>query len=273
MTERTADEIKQAVLERYSATARGQLEKEAEIPLAAAEGDACCEPSCCGPTETAKEETSAWAEGLYSAKELGTVPADVAQLSLGCGNPTALAELRPGEAVLDLGSGSGLDCFLAAQQVGSEGRVVGLDMSDDMLELAQRNLTKVGATNVEFRKGELESMPLPDDSFDAIISNCVINLSPDKDAVFRESLRVLKPGGRLRVSDIVWTRKPTDAEQSDLASWTGCIAGALEVGEYVSKLEAAGFVDVTTKLKEETGERGFGSADISASKPQSSECC
>ena len=273
MTERTADEIKQAVLERYSATARGQLEKQPEIPLAAAEGDACSEPSCCGPADPAKEETSAWAEGLYSAEELGAVPTEVAQLSLGCGNPTALAELRPGEAVLDLGSGSGLDCFLAAQQVGAKGRVVGLDMSDDMLELAQRNLAKVGATNVEFHKGELESMPLPDGSFDAIISNCVVNLSPDKDAVFRESLRVLKPGGRLRVSDIVWTRTPTAAEQGDLASWTGCIAGALEVGEYVSKLEAAGFVDVTTVLKDEMHESGVTSADISAIKPQASDCC
>jgi ubiquinone/menaquinone biosynthesis C-methylase UbiE len=202
---------------------------------------------------------------------LGTLPEETTQLSLGCGNPAAIAELQPGEAVLDLGSGSGLDCFLAAQQVGQEGKVVGLDMSDDMMELARRNLKKVDATNVEFRKGEMESMPLPDDTFDVIISNCVINLSPDKDAVFRESLRVLNPGGRLRVSDIVWTRQPTEAEQSDLASWAGCVAGALQVDEYVSKLKAAGFVAVETQIKDPSEERGWASANVSARKPAS--CC
>ena len=266
MTERTAEEIKQAVLERYSKSAREQLAKEPEVPLTPVESDACCEPSCCGPTEASAPEVSEWAQGLYSAEELGTLPPEATQLSLGCGNPTAIAELRPGEAVLDLGSGSGLDCFLAAQQVGAEGRVVGLDMSDDMLALARRNVAKVEATNVEFHKGELESMPLPDAAFDAIISNCVINLSPDKDAVFRESFRVLKPGGRLRVSDIVWTRTPTAVEQSDLESWTGCIAGALQVDEYVSKLEAAGFVDVETQLSGGPHERGYASANIIASK-------
>jgi ubiquinone/menaquinone biosynthesis C-methylase UbiE len=140
-------------------------------------------------------------------------------------------------------------------------------MSDDMLELARRNLAKVGATNVEFHKGEMESMPLPQAAFDVIISNCVINLSPDKDAVFREALRVLKPGGRLQVSDIVWTRTPTAAEREDLASCAGCIAGALQVDEYVSKLEAAGFSEVGTQLGEEPGERGWTSAYVIARKP------
>jgi SAM-dependent methyltransferase len=276
MTERTAEEIKQAVLERYSKSAREQLAKEPEVPLTPVESDACC-----APTEASAPEVSEWAEGLYSAEELGTLPPEATQLSLGCGNPTAIAELRPGEAVLDLGSGSGLDCFLAARQVGPDGRVVGLDMNDDMLALARRNVAKVGATNVEFHKGEMESMPLPDAAFDAIISNCVINLSPDKDAVFRESFRVLKPGGRLRVSDIVWTRTPTAAEQSDLASWAGCIAGALRVDEYVSKLEAAGFADVKTQLSDGPHERGYASANIIAQRPAPSpgaelprqDCC
>jgi SAM-dependent methyltransferase len=176
--------------------------------------------------------------------------------------------------VLDLGSGSGLDCFLAAQQVGPTGRAIGIDMTDDMLELARRNLAKVGAKNVEFRKGEMEAMPVTDSEVDVIISNCVINLSPDKDAVFRESFRVLKTGGRLRVSDIVWTREPTDAERSDLASWAGCVAGALHVDEYVAKLERAGFADIETKLAGEPSKKGWASAYISAVKPerQKSSC-
>ena len=194
-------------------------------------------------------------------------------MSLGCGNPMAIAELKAGESVLDLGSGSGLDCFLAANQVGETGRVVGLDMTDSMLELAARNLKKVGATNVEFQRGEMESMPLPDDQFDVIISNCVINLSPDKDAVFAESYRVLKPGGRVRVSDIVWTRTPTEAERSDLASWAGCIAGALEIDEAKEKLASAGFVDIDITKSGEVNKGGWVSASISATKPQATGCC
>ena len=270
MTERTADEIKAAVVERYSSHAREQLGKTEQIELSAAG-----ESSCCAPGEAPAEETSSWAEKLYSAQELGALPQEVTELSLGCGNPTAIAELRPGEAVLDLGSGSGLDCFLAAQQVGPQGRVVGLDMTDDMLALAGRNLAKVGATNVEFHKGEMEAMPLPADTFDVIISNCVINLSPDKDAVFRESHRVLKPGGRIRVSDIVWTRAPSDAERSDLASWAGCVAGALGIDEYTSKLRAAGFGDIGVQLAGEPHERGWASANITARKAEArkSNCC
>jgi arsenite methyltransferase len=269
MTERTAEEIKGAVVERYGSRAREQLKKSETIELTAAAGE---DASCCGPSAPATEETSTWAEKLYSSQQLGALPGDVTELSLGCGNPTAIAELRPGEAVLDLGSGSGLDCFLAAQAVGVEGRVVGLDMTDDMLELAQRNLAKVGAKNVEFHKGEMESMPLPDGTFDVIVSNCVINLSPDKDAVFRESHRVLKPGGRMRVSDIVWTREPTAEERSDLASWAGCVAGALQVEEYVGKLRAAGFSEIDTKLSGEPDKRGWASAYITATKA-STGCC
>jgi SAM-dependent methyltransferase len=268
-TERTAEEIKGAVSQHYGSRAREQLKKTETIAVAAVGEDA----SCCGPSEPATEETSSWAEKLYSEQQLGALPDDASAMSLGCGNPTAIAELRAGEAVLDLGSGSGLDCFLAAQAVGAEGRVVGLDMTDDMLELAQRNLAKVGAKNVEFRKGEMESMPLPDATFDVIISNCVINLSPDKDAVFGESFRVLKPGGRVRVSDIVWTREPTAAERSDLESWAGCVAGALGVDEYTGKLRSAGFTDIDTKFAGEPNKRGWASAYITATKPAATGCC
>lgn len=268
MTEPNAQEIKQAVLDRYGARAREQLAKEETIPLASSGGD-----SCCGPAEAPAGETSSWVDTFYSARELGTLPKEVTELSLGCGNPTAIAELRSGEAVLDLGSGSGLDCFLAAQHVGPEGRAVGVDMSDDMLALARRNLAKVGAKNVEFHKGEMESMPLPDTAFDVIISNCVINLSPDKDAVFREAFRVLKQGGRLRVSDIVWTREPSAKERSDLASWAGCIAGALHVEEYVAKLESAGFSDIDVQLAGQQEGAGWASAYVTATRPQLLSCC
>jgi len=270
MAEPTSDQIKSAVVERYGSRAREQLQKQDAIPLATVGEDACCSsgPSAEGPAA----EASSWVDKLYSADELGTLPEEVSALSLGCGNPTAIAELRAGEAVLDLGSGSGLDCFLAARQVGPEGRVVGLDMTDDMLELARRNLARVGATNVEFHKGEMESMPLPDAAFDVIISNCVINLSPDKDAVFRESFRVLKPGGRVRVSDIVWTRTPSEAERQDLSSWAGCIAGALHADEYVAKLRSAGFADIQSELAGDPDKRGWASANISARKPAAG-CC
>ena len=175
--------------------------------------------------------------------------------------------MKEGEHVLDLGSGGGLDCFLAAQKVGPKGKAVGLDMTPDMVELARSNAAKVGLSNVEFHQGDIEAMPFPDASFDVIISNCVINLSPDKDAVFRESLRVLKPGGRFRVSDIVWLRAPSEKERSDLESWAGCIAGALTVDEYVAKLSAAGFSDVRTRLGDDGGDRGFTSAYVEAERP------
>ncbi len=271
-TERTAEEIKGAVEEHYGSRARQQLGKTETIERPATSGDASADDDCCGASEAPQEESSGWADRLYSAQELGTLPEEVQEMSLGCGNPMAIAELRASEAVLDLGSGSGLDCFLAAQQVGESGSVVGLDMTDSMLELAARNLEKVGATNVEFTKGEMESMPLPDDQFDVIISNCVINLSPDKDAVFRESHRVLKPGGRMRVSDIVWTRTPTEQETSDLASWAGCIAGALEIGEVEAKLSSAGFTDIKIEVTNQGENKGFASADISAVKAAAT-CC
>ncbi len=273
MSERgpSAEEIKEAVVNNYGARAREKLAAMKERPgdegIALEDVSSCCEPSCCGPSGTTTEEKKL-ADLLYASEELGDVPADAADFSLGCGNPTALAELREGEAVLDLGSGGGLDCFLAAKKVGSEGRVVGLDMSPDMIQVARRNSQKMKAANVEFRLGEMEYMPFADETFDVIISNCVINLSPDKDAVFREAFRVLRAGGRLRVSDIVWTRRPTLKERSDLASWAGCVAGALMNDDYVGKIRAAGFDNVTTELAPDPDGRGWSSASVRADKPR-----
>ena len=198
---------------------------------------------CCAPSEAAVEDTGTAAR-LYSAEELAGLPDNVTDVSLGCGNPTAIAELQPGEVVLDLGSGGGIDCFLAAKKVGPEGKVIGLDMTHDMIKLARRNAKKVGATNVEFRYGEMEDIPLPDESVDAIISNCVINLSPDKDAVFNEAYRVLRPGGRMMVSDIVINGQLPQSIRDSLDAWAGCIAGALDESVYLGKIRAAGFEKV-----------------------------
>jgi ubiquinone/menaquinone biosynthesis C-methylase UbiE len=168
----------------------------------------------------------------------------VADASLGCGNPLAIAEIQEGEVVLDLGSGGGIDVFLAARQVGPGGKVIGLDMTPEMIKLARNNAKKIGATNVDFRYGEMEDIPLPDASVDAVISNCVINLSPDKDAVFTEVYRVLKPGGRMSVSDIVVDGQLPQAIRQNLASWAGCIAGALDEKDYLGKIRRAGFEEV-----------------------------
>jgi SAM-dependent methyltransferase len=182
---------------------------------------------------------------FYSSEEIGDLPDSVTDVSLGCGNPIAIAGLKPGEVVLDLGSGGGIDCFLAAKKVGPQGRVIGLDMTPDMIRLARRNAKKVGATNVDFRFGEMEDIPLPDASVDVIISNCVINLSPDKDAVFAEAYRVLRPGGRLNVSDIVVDGDLPQFVRSKLDAWAGCIAGALDELVYLDKISAAGFEQVS----------------------------
>jgi arsenite methyltransferase len=276
MAKRDPHEIKKFVRERYAARARERLaglETRESEPGASSSGQSCCAPaeqpaaSCCAPAEPLSEERLV--SLFYTAEQTKDLP-EQALSSLGCGNPTAIAGLQEGEHVLDLGSGGGLDCFLAAQKVGPSGRVVGLDMTPDMVDLARRNAGKVGLANVEFHQGEIERMPFPDASFDVIISNCVINLSPDKDAVFRESFRVLKPGGRFRVSDMVWVRAPTADERSDLESWASCVAGALMAGEYVAKLSAAGFSDVRARLGEDggpPGAGGFTSAYVEAAKP------
>jgi arsenite methyltransferase len=196
------------------------------------------EKACCGVAAPSSDPITS---NLYHEREVGSLPGNAVAASLGCGNPTALAELQEGETVLDLGSGGGIDVLLSARRVGASGKVYGLDMTDEMLALARENQRKAGVQNVEFLKGEIEKVPLPDESVDVVISNCVINLSGDKDRVFAEALRVLRPGGRFAVSDIVVRGEvPVDLRRS-IELWAGCIAGALEERDYRAKLEAAGF--------------------------------
>ena len=201
-------------------------------------GSSCCgataATSCCDPITT----------NLYDASQAGQIPEEALLASLGCGNPTALAHLNPGEIVLDLGSGGGIDVLLSARRVGPAGKAYGLDMTDEMLALANENKRKAGIVNVEFLKGEIESIPLPDTSVDVIISNCVINLSADKDKVLREAFRVLKPGGRFAVSDVVTRGEILPEIRQSVLAWVGCIAGALEENDYRSKLAAAGFAQI-----------------------------
>src|SRR5471030_3142893 len=196
--------------------------------------------SCCGAS-AAIEGCDPITSNLYDASQTGTLPEEAVLASLGCGNPTALAQLNVGETVLDVGSGGGIDVLLSARRVGSTGKAYGLDMTDDMLALARENQRKAGVENVEFLKGEIESIPLPDNSVDVVISNCVINLSADKDRVLSEAFRVLKPGGRFAVSDVVVRGNVPEAVRKSLELWIGCVAGALEESEYRSKLAAAGF--------------------------------
>ncbi len=197
--------------------------------------------SCCGGSPAVGGGCDPITSNLYSTQQSGEVPDQAMQASLGCGNPTALAQLNPGETVLDLGSGGGIDVLLSARRVGPTGKAYGLDMTDEMLALARENQRKAGVTNVEFMKGEIENIPLPDNSVDVIISNCVINLSSDKDRVLREAYRVLKPGGRLAVSDVVVTGEIPAEVRKNVELWIGCIAGALRDTDYAAKLAAAGF--------------------------------
>ncbi len=199
--------------------------------------------SCCG-TRSALDHCDPITSTLYSAEEGGQIPEEALRASLGCGNPTALAELHAGETVLDLGSGGGIDVLLSARRVGPTGKAYGLDMTDEMLALARANQEKAGAQNVEFLKGELENIPLPDNSVDVVISNCVINLAADKNVVLREAFRVLRPGGRFAVSDVVVKGEVPAAVRKSVELWIGCIAGALQDTDYASKLTAAGFEKV-----------------------------
>jgi arsenite methyltransferase len=238
--------VKEKVRERYGEIAAEFVEKGGPASCCSPQEASCCPPqqaSCCGPSQTDVAQLTN-AMRLYSVQELADLPESVTDVALGCGNPTAIAGLKPGEVVLDLGSGGGIDCFLAARQVGPQGRVIGLDMTPEMVKLARQNAKKVGATNVEFRYGEMEDMPLPDESVDVIISNCVINLSPDKDKVFSEAHRVLRPGGRLAVSDIVTHGPLPEIVCSDLEAWAGCVAGALDEAIYLDKMRQAGFTQV-----------------------------
>ena len=220
MTTATPEEIRTAVQSRYTAAARSAAED--------------------GPTPGAQEYTRT----LYPSDQRDELPDLAVAASLGCGNPTLLAGLEPGQTVLDLCSGGGIDVLLSARRVGPTGRAYGLDMTDEMLELARRNQREAGVANAEFLRGTIEQIPLPDASVDVIISNCVINLSADKDAVFREALRVLRPGGRLAISDIVLLRPLPEPAQRIMALWTGCVAGALVTDDYRARLHAAGFTGV-----------------------------
>jgi ubiquinone/menaquinone biosynthesis C-methylase UbiE len=271
-------DLQQAVRDKYGA-------------IATSVTNASTTAGCCGPAGCADAITS----NLYSDTEKRQLPAEAVAASMGCGNPTALLTLEAGETVLDLGSGGGIDVLLSAKRVGPTGKVYGLDMTDEMLALARENQRKAGATNVEFLKGTIEAIPLPANSVDVIISNCVINLSTDKDAVLREAFRVLKPGGRFAVSDVVIRGEvPADIRRS-MELWVGCIAGALEETEYRSKLRAAGFADVEVApwrtynvedarafltdsgldvdaLAPQVKDR-FASAFVRARKPAAASCC
>src|SRR5262245_36581548 len=268
--------VQDAVREKYGEIARS------------VDKSGCCSPAACGCGDPITSN-------LYSSAETAGLPAEAVAVSLGCGNPTALIDLKSGETVLDLGSGGGIDVLLSAKRVGTGGKVYGLDMTDDMLALARENQRKAGATNVEFLKGTIEAIPLPDQSVDVIISNCVINLSVDKDAVLREAFRVLKPGGRFAVSDVVIRGAVPSEVRRSLELWVGCVAGALEEREYIAKLGAAGFVEVdldpwrvyriddardfpaqsgidVDKVAPEV-EGKVASAFIRARKPEASACC
>jgi arsenite methyltransferase len=269
-------QVHQAVREKYGEIAKtgGQL--------------GCCGPTACGCADPITAN-------LYSDAETADLPPEALAVSLGCGNPTALIQLEPGQTVLDLGSGGGIDVLLSAKHVGPFGKVYGLDMTDEMLALARENQRKAGATNVEFLKGTIEAIPLPDRSVDVIVSNCVINLSPDKDAVLREAFRVLKPGGRFAVADVVVQGEVPDTLRRSLEMWVGCVAGALQDTEYVSKLRAAGFADIDVdpwRVYNVDDARGFltqsgldadalavqidgrvASAFIRARKPEAVPCC
>lgn len=270
-------EIQQTVQQKYGA-----------IAASVRTGGTCCGPSAsgCGDPITSN---------LYSDGQKSELPAEAVLASLGCGNPTALAQLEPGQVVLDLGSGGGIDVLLSAKRVGPTGKAYGLDMTDEMLALARENQSRAGVTNVEFLKGTIESIPLPNSSVDVIISNCVINLSSDKDAVLREAFRVLKAGGRFAVSDVIVRGEVPVEVRKSMELWVGCIAGALEESDYADKLRGVGFVDVDVdawrtyrlddaraflaesgvdvdRIAEDVNGR-FASAFIRAKKPEAKSCC
>lgn len=267
------EETRRAVRERYGRVAAGEsadcgcspsccsetgpaADLEAQIPAPENSpeensADCGCSPSCCGEKNPASELQQKTLALGYSREEISAVP-EGTNMNLGCGNPTAIASLKPGETVLDLGSGGGFDCFLAARQVGDSGTVIGVDMTPEMVSKARRNALKGEFFKVEFRLGEIEHLPVADNSVDVIISNCVINLSPEKPQVFKEAFRVLKKGGRLAVSDIVATAPLPEHVRNDLSLYTGCISGASEIGELQEMMKAAGFSDIRIAPKDES---------------------
>jgi arsenite methyltransferase len=252
-------EIKEVVKEKYGQAALRVTSGGSSCCGASTAMDGCCDPIT---------------SNLYNAAQAGELPQEAVLASLGCGNPTALAQLKPGETVLDLGSGGGIDVLLSARRVGPAGKAYGLDMTDEMLALARENQRKAGIENVEFLKGEIEHIPLPNSSVDVVISNCVINLSADKDSVLREAFRVLKPGGRFAVSDIVTHGEVPEKVRENMLLWVGCIAGALQDYQYVAKLAKAGFDDIDiepTRIYDIEDARAFLSGqgvDVDAIAPQ-----
>ena len=264
MIETMADSLREQVRERYAAAA---------TTVTAGEGDAscggnasCCEDSggCCGPSTLEVDER--FGSVLYATGDLDSLPVAAVAASLGCGNPIAVAELREGERVLDLGSDGGIDVLLSARRVGPSGFAYGVDMTDEMLELARSNAAKAGAANVEFLKGTIEDVPLPDGSVEVVISNCVVNLSIDKPKVLAEMFRVLTPGGRIGLSDVVADDGLTPTERAARGSYVGCIAGALSRAEYLEGLAAAGFVDISVRFTHQAAD-GMHSAIVQATKP------
>jgi arsenite methyltransferase len=255
----TADELREEVRRRYAESARAVATDGG--------GCGCGSGSCCADGEG---DAARFGEALYDAEQRGELPEAATLASLGCGNPTAVAELRDGETVLDLGSGGGIDVILSAKRVGPTGTAYGLDMTDEMLALAQRNAREAGVTNVHFLKGVIEQVPLPASSVDVVISNCVINLSVDKPAVLTEIARVLKPGGRIGISDVVAEDRLSPQERAERGSYVGCIAGALSRGEYRAGLEAAGFEQVAVEFTHEVAD-GLHGAIVKAVKTDEPE--
>jgi len=257
-----ADAVRAVVRERYAAAARAVTSSEVTGSEVADSG--CCSAGSCLPEAIEVDER--FGAGLYAGEETGDLPAEAVAASLGCGNPMAVADLRPGERVLDLGSGGGIDVLLSARRVGPTGFAYGVDMTEEMLALARDNAVQAGATNVEFRRGEIEDLPFADGSVDVVISNCVVNLSADKPAVLAEAFRVLAPGGRFGISDVVAEDRLDPAQRAERGSHVGCIAGALSVTEYLDGLRAAGFTDPQVEFTHEVAD-GMHGAIVRAAKP------
>jgi arsenite methyltransferase len=273
MSEETSADLREAVRSRYAEAARAVLEPRPGVTAQSVEmsaaGSCCGSPatdSCCGTGSAALDSAGCFGGQLYGEGETDGLPEEAVLASLGCGNPLAVADLHEGERVLDLGSGGGIDVLLSARRVGSSGFAYGVDMTDDMLQLARQNAAKAGTSNVEFLKGEIEALPLPDQAVQVVISNCVINLSVDKPAVLAEMFRVLVPGGRIGITDVVAEDHLTPADRAAAGSYVGCIAGALSRAEYLDGLTAAGFAGASVTFTHEAAP-GMYSAIIRAVKP------
>jgi arsenite methyltransferase len=273
MTDETSTDLREQVRSRYAEAARAVLEPRPGVTAQWVEtsgGGSCCGAgSCCGTGPAAPDSAGSFGAALYGEGETDELPEEAVQASLGCGNPLAVADLREGERVLDLGSGGGIDVLLSARRVGPSGFAYGVDMTDEMLTLARANAARAGAGNVEFLKGQIENLPLPDAAVDVVISNCVINLSTDKPAALAEMFRVLAPGGRIGITDVVAEDHLTAAERAAAGSYACCIAGALSRAEYLDGLTTAGFTDASVTFTYEAAP-GMHSAIIRAAKPAAS---